>query len=112
MGATDPKSIKEVLVYPVSSPTTMEEFVNPGGVVPSWQSRPVCNKVEAAILDAVIVETSKHLTHQKVLSEMVSMFIKNCSDKHALSKQQIQPEIQANENKNLVAHWNNISMNK
>lgn len=67
MGATDPKSIKEVLVYPVSSPTTMEEFVNPGGVVPSWQSRPVCNKVEAAILDAVIVETSKHLTHQNKL---------------------------------------------
>ena len=51
----NPKSIKEVVVYPIDSPSTMADFVmNDGGSPPTWQSRPICPVVETAVLDQVI----------------------------------------------------------
>ena len=46
MGASNPKAVKEVLVYPIDAPANIDNFVNPGNRVPSWQSRPVCPQVE------------------------------------------------------------------
>ncbi|XP_067929902.1 putative amine oxidase [copper-containing] [Watersipora subatra] len=50
MGAEEPKSVKEVIVYPVDNPTMMENFVNPGNRVHTWQSRALCPNVETTLL--------------------------------------------------------------
>ena len=69
MGAADPKSVKEMLVYPLDAPTTMEDFVNPNGVVPSWQSRPTDYNLEEDLLHDVLVEHSKIL---QILSYIIN----------------------------------------
>ena len=55
MGASDPKIVKEMLVYPVDAPTKMDNFVNPGGRVPSWQSRPMCPQVETRDIALLLI---------------------------------------------------------
>ena len=77
MGATDPKSVKEVLVYPLDAPTTMEDFVNPNGVVPSWQSRPTDYNLEEDLLHDVLVEHSKILLFYHTLQTHRGIMVLN-----------------------------------
>jgi len=67
MGET--KTVKEILVWPLDNPTQVEDFINPGNKVPSWQSRAVCNHIEAAALDVFLRTEGKALCLTTVLVE-------------------------------------------
>ena len=59
MGAESPKTVKELLVYPLDSPTNKEDVVYTSGVAPTWQSRPMCYNVEEKKMESALEEICK-----------------------------------------------------
>ena len=62
MGAESPKTVKELLVYPLDSPTNKEDVVYTSGVAPTWQSRPMCYNVEEKKMESALEEICKQNT--------------------------------------------------